>query len=180
MDAVLFEYVIIKDIKRSIKNKRPMGHIVHLRTGSNERSYDNIYYWTGPVVQEEKILKFRDVLLQFLLLSHNVKRCGLSIWTNSNPLYPWLKLDQWFYRRFLNFVNVFSLFGNHLPVKKGRALHLNNLIYPLPKDDLCQGWLKLDQWFYRIRFLNFVNVFSLFGNHLPVKKGRALHLNNLI
>ena len=31
-----------------------------------------------------------------------------------------------------------------------------------PRDALCQIWLKLAQWFWRRRFLNFVNVFSLF------------------
>ena len=35
---------------------------------------------------------------------------------------------------FLNFVNVFSLFRNNLPLRKGGALHLNNLESPLPKD----------------------------------------------
>ena len=38
-----------------------MGHIAHLRNqfksmNTFEQSYDYIYYKTGPVVQEEKIL----------------------------------------------------------------------------------------------------------------------------
>ena len=32
--------------------------------------------------------------------------------------------------------------------------YLLNLETPSPKDDLCQVWLKLAQWFWRIRFLN--------------------------
>ena len=41
-----------------------MGHIAHLRNPSKlmntfERNYDHIYYKTDPVVQEEKIIKFR-------------------------------------------------------------------------------------------------------------------------
>ena len=77
----------------------------------------------------------------------------------------WLKLAQWFCsRRFVNFVNVFSLFRNYFPVEKGRALHLKKLEFPLPKDDLCQVWLKLVQWFWRRRFfLNPVNVFCYFA-----------------
>ena len=64
----------------------------------------------------------------------------------------WLKLAQWFWRRrFLNFVNVFSLFPNYLPFEKGGALHLNKLESPSPKDALCQVWLKLAQWFWRRR-----------------------------
>ena len=42
------------------------------------------------------------------------------------------------------------------------VLHLNKLESPSPKDALCQVWLKLTQWFWGRRFLNFVNVFSLF------------------
>ena len=65
----------------------------------------------------------------------------------------WLKLAQWFWgRRFLNVVNVFSLFDNYLPLEKGGALHLNKLESPSPKDALCQIWLKLAQWFWRRRF----------------------------
>ena len=35
-------------------------------------------------------------------------------------------------------VNVFSLFRHYLPLKKDRALHLNKLESPSPKDALCQ------------------------------------------
>ena len=58
-----------------------------------------------------------------------------------------LALSQWFWRRFLNFVNVFFLFHNYLPLEKGGASHLNKLEYPSPKDALCQVLLKLVQWF---------------------------------
>ena len=60
------------------------------------------------------------------------------------------KLVQWFLRRkFLNFVNVFLLFRNYLPLEKGMTLHFNKLESPSPKDALCQVWLKLVQWFWR-------------------------------
>ena len=42
------------------------------------------------------------------------------------------------------------------------VLHLQKFESPSPKDALCQVWLKLAQWFWRRRFFNFVNVFSLF------------------
>ena len=75
----------------------------------------------------------------------------------------WLKLTWWvFRRRFLNFIIVFSLFRNYLPLEKGVSLHLNKFESPSPKDALCQVWLILARWFWRRRFLNFVNVFSLF------------------
>ena len=63
-------------------------------------------------------------------------------------------------------------------MKRGVALHLNKFEFPLPNDALCQVWLKLPQWFLR-RFLNFVNVFLLFCNYLPLERGVAYHMNNL-
>ena len=73
----------------------------------------------------------------------------------------WLKLGQWFWRRrFLNFVNIFSLFRYYLPLERGGGFHLNKFESPSPKDALCQVWLKLAQWFWRRRFLNF---FKLLG-----------------
>ena len=66
---------------------------------------------------------------------------------------------------------VFSLFHNYLPLEKGGALHLNKLKCSSPKDALCQVWLKLAQWFWRIYFLNFVIVFSLFVKLSPLGKG---------
>ena len=96
----------------------------------------------------------------------------------------WLKLAQWFWkRRFLNFVNVFftiSYICNYLPLEKGRALHLNKLESPSPKNALCLVWLKLAQWFWRRRFFLILSMyFSLFPNYLPLEKGGALHLKKL-
>ena len=120
-----------------------------------------------------RFLNFVNVFLQFVIISHiKVWAFHLNKLKFSLPMNAfcqvWLKLAQWFYRRrFLNFVNVFSLFHNHLPLEKGGGLHLNNLIYHSPKDDLFQVWLKLSQWFWRKRFVKIVNVFSLFHNILP-------------
>ena len=72
-----------------------------------------------------------------------------------------------------------SLFHYYLPLEIRVALHLNKLESSLPKDALCQVWLRLTQWFWKRRFLHFVNVFSLFCYYLTSNKGMALHLNNL-
>ena len=91
----------------------------------------------------------------------------------------WLKLGHCSWRRrYFNFVNVFLLFCYYLPLEKGGALHLNKLESPSLRDTLCQVLLKLAQWFWR-RFFNFVHVFSLFPNHLPLEKDGTLHLNKL-
>jgi hypothetical protein len=34
-------------------------------------------------------------------------------------------------------------------LEKGYPFRLNTLESPLPKDDLCQVWSKLAQWFWR-------------------------------
>ena len=91
-----------------------------------------------------------------------------------------LKLAQWFWRRiFFNFVNVLSLFRNYFPLEKGRALNLNKLESPSPNDALCQVWLKLAQWFWRRSFFNFINLFLLFSNYLPLKKAGSFFWTNL-
>ena len=55
----------------------------------------------------------------------------------------WLKLALCFLRRFLNFVDVFSLFRYYLSLENVGALYLNNLEFPTPKNVLCDVWLKL-------------------------------------
>ena len=47
----------------------------------------------------------------------------------------------------------FLLFHNYLFLEKGVAFYLNKLESPLPKDALCQVWLKFAQWFLRRRCL---------------------------
>ena len=59
------------------------------------------------------------------------------------------------------------------------VLYLNKLESHSPKDALCQVWFKQAQRFLRRRFLNFVNMFSLFRNYLPLEKGVALYLNQI-
>ena len=50
---------------------------------------------------------------------------------------------------------------------------------PSPKDALCQVWLKLAQRFWRRRFINFFNVFSLFNIISPWKKAWPFIWTNL-
>ena len=89
-------------------------------------------------------------------------------------------MAQWFWRRrFFNFDMVFSLLYYHIPLEKGRALHLDKLESLSAKDALCQVMLKLALWFLRRTFFNLVNVFLLFPDYLPLGKGRAIHLNKL-
>ena len=56
---------------------------------------------------------------------------------------------------------------------------IHKLESPSPKDALYQVWLKLAQWLWRRRFLNFVNVFSLLRYNLPWIKVRPFISTNL-
>ena len=133
---------------------------------------------------EEEDFWILSMYFRYFVIICPWKRAGSFIWTNLNSLHPRLHCDKFGWkwlsgRRFLNFVNVFSLFHNYLPLEEGGVLHLNKLESPSPKDALCQVWLKMAQWFWRRRFFNFINVFSLFHYYLPLEKGGALHLNKL-
>ena len=54
---------------------------------------------------------------------------------------------------------------------------LQKLVSLLPKEALCQVWMKLAQWFWRRSFLNFVNKFLLFVIMSFWKKAWPLHLD---
>ena len=80
--------------------------------------------------------------------------------------------------RFFNFVNVFLLFSDHLPLEKDGALYLIKLESSTPNNASCEVWLNWPSGLGE-HFLNFVNAFSLFGNYFPLEKGGAPHLNKL-
>ena len=118
---------------------------------------------------------------RFFIVISPCKRVGPFICTNKlespSPkdalCQVWLKLAQWFWRRrFFNFVNVFSLFRNYLPLEMGGALHLNKLESPSLKEALCQILLKLAQWFWRRRFLICQYILSI-SQLSPLGKGRG-------
>jgi hypothetical protein len=75
---------------------------------------------------------------------------------------------RWFWRKNQKKkISVFLLFRYYLPLEKGYLLHLKKLKSPLPKDDLCQIWLKLAQWFWRRRFLDDPTPFLHFCDYFP-------------
>ena len=53
---------------------------------------------------------------------------------------------------------------------------MNKLESSLPRDALCQVWLKLVQCFCRRRFLNIFNIILHFY-YIPLEKGVTFHLN---
>jgi hypothetical protein len=86
----------------------------------------------------------------------------------------WLKLAQWFWRRFLNDHTQFLHFCDYLPLEEDLTLYLNKLKFPLPKDNVYQVWLNLARWFWRRRFfLKIFSVFLLFLLSSPLGEGQS-------
>ena len=109
-----------------------------------------------PISSGEEFFIFcHYIYLAILWLSPLEK--GPFLWINWNPHHPkmlcakfgwnWLIDSGEFY--FKISVNVFTLFRNYLPLEKGVTLYFNKFESPLPREALCQVWLKLTQWFYR-------------------------------
>ena len=100
-----------------------------MNTCTFEGSYLHIYFKIGLVVQEEKIFLFCKCLFVNLLLSPIVKMCGLSIWTNWNPLHPGM---------------LFSKFAWNWPsgsIKEDFEIFVISLLSPLGK--MCCPSFKL-------------------------------------
>ena len=117
--------------------------------------------------------------LCFFLIISPWKRAGISYEQTRIPFTQWYFVPSLveissvvLEKKIFTFVNVFSLFLNDLTLEKGGALHLKKLESPLPKDALCQVWLKLARWFWRRKFSNF-DVLLLLLNYLPLEKGRG-------
>ena len=130
---------------------------------------------------EKKIFKFRQCIFAIPLEKGGalyLNKLEYSLLTDA-LCRVWLKLAQWFWRRSLNFVIVFSLFRYYLLLGKGLALHLNNLESPTPKNALCQVWLALTQWFWRGIFLISSMYFCYFIIiSVKLKKHRFMSLNS--
>ena len=68
------------------------------------------------------------------------------------------------------------IFCHYPPFEEDVTLYFIQLDSHLPKDTLCQVWLKLAWWFLS-RFLKVVNAFSLYGYYLPLEKIMAFKSN---
>ena len=88
---------------------------------------------------------------------------------------------KWFWRRFLNFVNVFWLFHHYFRLENCVALHLKNFYFSLPHCWQCSvpSLVEVQLWIWRWRFINIINIFSLFYQYISLEKGMALYLIKL-
>ena len=111
----------------------------------------------------------------------------LFIWTKLNPLHPrmlhlcqvWLKLAQYFWRRFFFISSVFFRYfiiispwkrmGPYIWTKL-KILHQRMISAKFGLNWHSDSWEDLKK---------LVNVFLLLRNDLPLEKGRTLHFNKL-
>ena len=114
------------------------------------------------------------------------KRAGPFIWINLNPLHPrmlcaklswnWLRgsgeEDFWISSMYFSYLVIISLGKDHGP-------SFTKLVSPSSMNTLFHVWLTLAYWFLRRRFLNFINVFSLFAYCIPWEKSVVRHLSNI-
>ena len=104
--------------KVQIKNKRPMGHIAHLR--KQFKSINTIDYIITLIKRRKKtLLSLWELNGSSLnkIESHSPKHALCQVW---------LKFVQWFWRRrFWNFLTVILLFRHYIPLKKGVAPTIN-------------------------------------------------------
>ena len=142
-------------------NKRPMGHIAHLR---NQFKSEELWLYLNIDKEKKKpvYLLFKNwMVIICITLSFSTQRM-LSAKFGSGVQQFWRGI-------YLNLVTIILLFTNNLPLEKGMALHLNKLESPLPLDALSKVWLKLAQCFWRTRFWILVPSFE--QTWIPFTKG---------
>ena len=61
----------------------------------------------------------------------------------------WIEIGPVVLENILIFGQCIFLFSYYLHLRKSMVLHLYKFESTLPKDALCQVWLKLAEWFWR-------------------------------
>ena len=138
------------------------------------------YGWNRPSGSGEEAFYISSMYFCYLIIISPWEKVWPFIGRNLNPLYPRPKIK----------ISLFDV--GHRPSEKPASwvflvafcrilffFFSDIFCFPSPKNALCQIWLKLGQWFWRRRFLNFVNIFSLFRYYLPLENNVALHLIKL-
>ena len=149
-----------------------IGPVVHKK---------NILKWPHPISALKKVFKIYQYIFYILAIISPWKQTIIMIWINLNSFHPRILLAKfgwnWPNSWFLKDHTLFLHFCDYLPFEEGQALSLNQLDTPSPKDDKYQVWMKLDQWFWRRRFLNIFSVFLHFRYYLPLEMTDGHHLN---
>ena len=157
----------IAHLRKQFKSLKKYDNIITLILRIKKKIYENllvlhlnktmiIYIMRMAKQFRRRFLNFMNIILIFCNYFPLERDVALHLYKRKFPspkdalCQIWLKLGQQFWRRrFLNFVNVISQFHNYLPLEKGVALHLNKCKFPLPSVALYNDCLKLANWFWR-------------------------------
>jgi hypothetical protein len=152
---------------------------------SKSESFHVNFSFSGFIVLKEKIFKWPHPILTFLWL--------YPLWKGPGPLIEqtWFPSPKdnlfkvWFWptgsrEDFYKFSMYFHSFAITSPWLGPIPFIWTNLNpFSIPKDDLCQVWLKLAQWFWRKRFLKDPTLFLHLCDYLQFEEDMALYLNKL-
>ena len=145
-------------------NKRPLGHIVHLRILYKSRIHLSkaiITYkswnWLSSSGEDFQISWMYFCNFVIISLWKKVWPFNINKPKSSSSMVA-------FYQSLVEIGPIYILsmyihFHNYLPLEKGRALHLNKFESPSLKDALWQVWLKLAQWFWRRKIFKIIQCF---------------------
>ena len=123
----------------------------------HQRMLRNKFVWNWPCGSGEDF-KMSVYFRCFVIISLREKQGVFHSRKLESPLHRdalckvRLKLAQCFWgKRFLKVCQWFSLLHVcfYLPLENGVVLHLTKLGFPLPREAMCQVWLKLAKWFWR-------------------------------
>ena len=125
-----FRYFIV------ISPWKKVGHFIWKKMSPHHpRMYGAKFGWNWPNGSGEEVffLLFRQCFFRYFVIISPWKRTGFFIWINLNTLHPKMLCSKFGWNspsgsgedNFLNFVKVFLLFRNHLPLEKGWDLQFN-------------------------------------------------------
>ena len=83
----------------------------------------------------------------------------------------WLELTQRFWRRFLNFVNVFSLFRNYLPLEKGWALQFEQTWILMTQKGIVPSLVEIGPVVLEKKFFLILSMYFRYFFISPLGKG---------
>ena len=189
LEKKIFNFINVFSLFRNYLplEKGVVLHLNKLESFSSKETLCQVWLKLAQWFFRRRFFYFVSLYFGYFLIISPWKSAWPFILTNLNLPYPRMLCASFGWNwsgcsgeeDFQFFVNVFSLFRNYLPFEKGVTLHLNKLVYPLPKDTLCQVCLKLALCFWRIRFLNTSMYFHYFVIISPWKRAWPFIWTNL-
>ena len=158
---------------------KSLGHFIWITLISlHPRMLCAKFSWNWPSGSWEEEFLIASMYFRYFIIISPWKRAGLFIWTNLNPLHSRMHCAKFVW-------NWHSGSGEELLISSMYFCYFL-IISPWKRagPSFEQTWIPFIQgffvpslvencfstWFWRRRFFNFVNVFLLFRNYLPLNK----------